>query len=483
MEKKRYLTQKEIENILDFLKPSRGIPLEASLSVIKLNKKLFREQLVSQEIYPSLIPKLKENIKTQYYQSLIQAGENIGIIGAQGIGEKQTQKTLNTFHQAGKSDKTVTVGVPRVEELLNATREPKSVNCIVKMKDYHNSISELRNTIGCQVLEIKLEKITVSWDIIINKKPEKWYLPFQILYNDDFTKYKDCISLKLNRDLLFEYQLDVETIANKIQDTFEDIKCVFSPDNIYQTKILQKLTDRKFTPEMKNFGESDYPDPIPIVQFDIFVDTSSIELPQSRILYIDQENKNQIYLEEVVQPILFNFLIAGISGIENIYFNDDHNSFDTDGSNFKELLSLSFVDYTETVSNNIWDIYENLGIEATRQFLIDEFMTIMEGINECHVKLLVEKMTFSGSISSVSRYSMRNEESGPIGKASFEETMDNFIKAAIYAQEDNIKGVSASIICGNTPKIGSGLCEIMMNTPLIISTPSILQDEIKENYY
>ena len=47
---------------------------------------------------------------------------------------------------------------------------------------------------------------------------------------------------------------------------------------------------------------------------------------------------------------------------------------------------------TRLQSNNVWDIYENLGIEAAREYLIEEFINIMEGINSCHVKLLVEKM-------------------------------------------------------------------------------------------
>ena len=60
--------------------------------------------------------------------SIIQAGESIGVICAQSIGEKQTQTTLNTFHTTGMSEKTMTAGVPRFQELLNATKKPNIVN-------------------------------------------------------------------------------------------------------------------------------------------------------------------------------------------------------------------------------------------------------------------------------------------------------------------------------------------------------------------
>ena len=59
---------------------------------------------------------------------MIQAGESVGVICAQSIGEKQTQTTLNTFHKAGQSEKTMTTGVPRFQELLNATKNPKIIN-------------------------------------------------------------------------------------------------------------------------------------------------------------------------------------------------------------------------------------------------------------------------------------------------------------------------------------------------------------------
>ena len=129
----------------------------------------------------------------------------------------------------------------------------------------------------------------------------------------------------------------------------------------------------------------------------------------------------------------------------------------------EEILKLPFVDSFRTHSNDIWETYNLFGIEAVRQYMIEEFSSIMEGINLCHVMLLVDKMTFTGTISSISRYTMRREESGPFGKASFEETLDNFLKAGVFGQEEPTRGVSASIICGKRAPIGTGLCELAMD--------------------
>lgn len=427
----RYLTEYEIEDILSFIKPKKNIPLDVSYNIVKNSKHELREQLKDIQIYPDMIQSLKDEIKNQVLTTYIEPGESVGVISAQSIGEKQTQTTLNTFHKAGSSEKTVITGVPRIEELLSATKDQKSVNSTIVLKNKHKSIEDIRNTISNKIRHIKLSKLSKTYEICIDKKPEKWYKAFDILYNDSYKKYSDCISMEIDTDLLFKYRISLKDISNAISDEYDDIICVFSPDNIGQ--------------------------------IDIYVETSKIELPEKRILFIDSDNAIEIYLEEVVQPLLYNLTISGIEGIENIYFNDDFLTIETDGGNLKKLLALPFIDINKTITNDLWDIYNTLGIDAARNFLIEEFLQLCSGINRCHIQLLADKMTFKGIISSISRYTMRNEDCGPMGKASFEETMDNFLRAGTFGQEESTNGVSASIICGKRSKIGSGFCDLIVD--------------------
>ena len=444
MSTKRPLTSDEIENILLMIQPQLGIPVEAAISIVNYNKKDLRNQLVNIRVYPEVIPKLYKEIEYQYLSSLIQAGESVGVLAAQSIGEKQTQTTLNTFHKAGSCENVVTTGVPRVEEILNATKDQHSNTSTIFMKNKYDSIEKVREAIAYNVVEVTFGKISKSYKIIINKKAEPWYEAFKLMYGDDFTQYTDCISLKLNMDILFEYKLTMEIIRESLISEYSDMTCVFSPDNIGQ--------------------------------MDIFVNTTDINLPENRLMFISCDNAVEIYLEEVVQPLLDKSVICGIPGIESIYFKPDINSFETDGSNFQKILGLYFVDSTKTMSNNIWDIYNVLGVEAARQFIIDEFMTLMEGINACHIQLLADKMTHRGTISSISRYTMRTEESGPFSKASFEETRDNFLRAGFYGQQEETKGVSSSIICGKRSKIGTGLCDLIIDVKTLPNQVKVLKD-------
>ena len=394
---KRKLSEEEITNILDFIKPNPNIPIDSGLAIVKVAKDRLRKQLETQIIYPEIIPALKEAIKKDYYNSLIQPGESVGVICAQSIGEKQTQTTLNTFHKAGQSEKTMTSGVPRFQELINATKKPKIVNHKIFMKKTPKDLENLREIVGHNIVGLTLNDLSKSIDICVNKKTEDWYKIFEMVYNKNIEDYDSCLKIKFDLDKLYRYKISLEDISKRIESKYEDLKCIFSP--LYVGEIH------------------------------VYVDTNEINIEEN-VLYVSDENKIEIYMEECVKCELENLNLFGIEGICEIFFvqNDDEWLVETNGINsrtistqyinFKNLLALEIVDEFKTVSNNVWDIYEVLGIEAARQFLIDEFMSIMEGINKCHTSLLVDRMTYGGSISSITRYTMKKEEIGPFGKAS-----------------------------------------------------------------
>lgn len=58
-------------------------------------------------------------------------GEMVGALAAQSLGEPATQMTLNTFHYAGVSAKNVTLGVPRLKEIINISKKPKTPSLTV----------------------------------------------------------------------------------------------------------------------------------------------------------------------------------------------------------------------------------------------------------------------------------------------------------------------------------------------------------------
>jgi DNA-directed RNA polymerase II subunit RPB1 len=70
-------------------------------------------------------------IETRFNQAIVQPGEMVGALAAQSLGEPATQMTLNTFHYAGVSAKNVTLGVPRLKEIINVSKNPKTPSLTV----------------------------------------------------------------------------------------------------------------------------------------------------------------------------------------------------------------------------------------------------------------------------------------------------------------------------------------------------------------
>jgi len=357
-----------------------------------------------------------------------------------------------SVHKAGQNEKSVTAGVPRFQELLNATKNPRVVNCKIYLNEGNKTLKELRETINHNIVCLKMKDLAESIEIKMNKEQETWYNPFKILYNNKFELHQHCLSIKLNKKMLYKYRIEIKEIADVIESTYEDLHCVFSSQDISQ--------------------------------IDIFVDTTKINFTEKQLLFITEENADEIYIEECVQPIIEKMIIFGIEGIESIYFTKDDDTdewyVETDGTNFKKLLGHPIIDMTRLHSNNVWDIYETLGIEAAREFLVSEFEFIMEGINICHIKLLVEKMTFTGTINSISRYTLRKDESGVLSKSSFEESVDVMVKAGFSGETEKIKGISASIICGKRGNIGTGFMDLKIDVKQLKNAKPLFKDEKNE---
>lgn len=439
----RLLNANEIEFILDFITPPIGINHNSAVSICNYRKRKLTNQLEQVYVKPEIILSLKKEIKDQYNKTLIHPGESVGIICAQSIGEKNTQTALNTFHKAGQSEKTMTEGVPRFEELLNATKNPKITNHKVFYTTNNTSIKQIRTVVGKHIQHITFNDLVTNVELCLNKTEEPFYNIFKNVHNSRFASYKHCLRFTLDLKKLYRFRLTLLFISNCIENNFQDTCCVFPPLGC------------------------DF--------IDVFIDTSQVHQYTQEYEFnnVSEEYAIEIYLYDCVIPELKKTYISGVKGVDEIFFTKDENisewlietnCYSSQHNMLKSLLSIPDVDVHKTFSNNVWELYEIFGIEASKNFLIQEFMNIMSGINSCHAILLVDRMTRDGYIQSISRYTLKNDSSGPLAKASFEECLDNFLNASIKGEVDPVMGVSASIICGKRAKCGTGIMELKIDT-------------------
>ena len=354
--------------------------------------------------------------------------------------------TLNTFHSAGLAVQTVLSGVPRFMEILNATKEPRFSSSSFSLRNTKNisttitSISGIRDIVQHHLVSLTMQDIIDNWDVFLTPPEEIWYDAFEMIYGDRFRDMERGLRLRFDPMRMYHYRIGLDDVARFLESRFDDIICVFSPQHMNQ--------------------------------MDIFVDTSLLSPPEPPTELIDATNYEAYFLEKVLLQKIGEMVLCGIQGVKDYVVQKVGDKFTliTQGNNFQEIMGLDWIDPSTVYSNNMWDIYRVLGIEAVRAFLVEELKRVISSdgtfIHPCHMTLLIDFMTYQGMIISVSRYGMKKEQSSPLAKASFEECLDHFLTAGFMGDEENIVGVSASIICGKRSNIGTGLCKLMFDPPI-----------------
>ena len=412
---------------------------------------------------------LCELIVTKNWQSWAQPGELVGIIAAQSIGEPSTQMTLNTFHLAGVAAKSnMTRGVPRLKELLKVTQNPKATSLTVFLKpEYRNKKEKAREV--AQDLELTLLRdITIKAAIYFDPDAEngetileedKELLTFFKIFEEQSARgsYKKDNEKAYNRWVL-RLVLDRERMFNK-NITMDDIAFVL---------------ERRFGSEIR-MNYSDFNSTKLVLRIHLNLD----ETAPGGLNPIDDLSN----MKKFQNKLLNSVVIRGVPGIKAVTFRkeaevveynttdgkyqaiENHYVLDTDGSNFLEVMNHPAVDGRKLLSTHVHDIFENLGIEATRQVLLNEISELFEeaGVNFRHLGLLCDVMTRAGRLMSVDRYGINKNDIGPLAKASFEETERILLRAATYGEIDPITGVSANIMMGQTIRGGTAFSQIMLD--------------------
>lgn len=499
MSSPQLLSEQQLEEICNEIPLNRALPKLVAQSVIQRIRMKLKEDLKTVKIYSQMFQKFKEEIIKCYHKTLVQAGEAVGIITAQSIGERQTQTTLNTFHSSGLTIKSVVVGVPRFSELLNATKDPKMVNCLIYLTEPFDSIASIRKRIGNTFTEITLKRLYKSSELM--KGPlEKWHYLFCEMYNVEISTLGWRVRFVLNKDVVYEYNVTMRMIRDAIKESFPTMTVLYTPES-------QGIVDI-FIDEFKNNKEDDVEDedvdePDEDVDADVDVDVDEPEEEYDADLDADadidpQEGKKTIELvkeeiemehvddmvtiEDKIIPQLLALQISGIKDVKEIFFEKRKNEVEewvitTEGSNLYGIFEHPLVDKKKTLCNNMWEINKVFGIEATRQFLIEEFLDVVTSdgtfVNSSHVELLVDLMVYTGSIISISRYGQKKVGSGPLSKASFEESLENFLKAGLNSEKETTDGVSASIMLGKLPKTGTGVFDLKMDIEAILANRPI----------
>ena len=420
--------------------------------------------IVKQRFTKVAFDTLTELIILRNWQAWAQPGEQVGIIAAQSIGEPSTQMTLNTFHLAGVAAKSnVTRGVPRLKELLKVTKSPKAISLTAYLKPEFRQDKEKAREV-CQDLELTLLRdVTTRAAIYYDPKDEEtivdegdkelisFYKAFEkgtvadeetAIAPEEEVWSRWMLRLELDRERLFGKNISMEDIAFVLRQRFDDeVHLIYSDFN--SPRLIMRIR----LPAIAKSGLDDLAN-----------------------------------LKKFVNRLLNGIVIRGVTGIKSMKFREDKDILeykdgkyekitqyvlDSDGTNFQAVMSHPMVDGMKLVSSHVHDIFENLGIEATRAVLLNEIIALFEAagadVNFRHPGLLCDVMTRGGKLMSADRYGINKNDIGPLAKASFEETEKILLRAAVFGEVDPVTGVSANIMTGQVIRGGTAFSQILLD--------------------
>jgi len=201
----RFLSKDEIQRELEKLNgkvPKRVIQnLETELSQIRVTKEELEEII--------------EEVIRKYEYSMVEPGEAVGVVAAQSIGEPSTQMTMRTFHYAGVAELNVTLGLPRIIEIVDARKEPSTPSMTIYLQEEYAKDREKAKYIARQIETVTVENLLKGTEIdLIDGK----------------------VYLFLDEEELKKHELSVEDIVKKISRFKAEIEY---DDNTISLKLQQ----------------------------------------------------------------------------------------------------------------------------------------------------------------------------------------------------------------------------------------------------
>ncbi|MBU1111213.1 MAG: DNA-directed RNA polymerase subunit A'' [archaeon] len=372
----------DIKSVVDEYAKENNLPESIITSI---------EEHLPANVTKTQIKEIMDKIVLSFERSKVNAGECVGLVGAESIGEPGTQMTLNTFHLAGVAEVQVTTGLPRIIEIFDARKLIKTPMMEIYLKAPHNEFENVRK------FAVKIKE-TVLGEFISD-------ITIDIL--------EQTLKVTLNQRMMENFQVEKDDLLKSLKNKVKGFS-------------LEKTEDG----------------------FELKSKTSKVE-----------ELKELYVLKEKLKGIK----VRGVKNIKQVMPVKRQEEYIvlTAGTNLKEILSLPEVDTTRTVSNDLFEIYEVLGIEAARQAIIQEVYKVVESqglnIDIRHIMMVADLMCGSGFVKGITRFGVVSEKSSVLARSSFETPIKHMINAALEGEEDWLRSVVENVMINQPVPLGTGL--------------------------
>src|ERR671910_193351 len=342
------------------------------------------------------VEKVMKKVLDLIDRALAEPGEAVGVVTAQSIGEPGTQMTLRTFHFAGVKERNVTLGLPRLIELVDARKKPVTPTMDIYLDKEHRVSREKALEVAQQIIFTKVGDLIQKTD----------------------TDYTGVISFHLSEEKLSERGCD-------FKDVYEVLK---GSKKKYEISMNEKKYFIKVT--------------------------------------MPEESDAQLIL--TLKNKLLNARVKGVPDIERVTIvkQDEEWVIQTAGSNLAKVMAVDGVDTTRTTTNNVYEIWQMLGIEAARTALVKEITNTLEEqgleVDTRHIMLVADLMTSKGHLQQIGRHGIAGTKTSVLARAAFEITDPTIAKASLEGQVETLRGVTENVIVGATVPVGTGMVDLYM---------------------
>ncbi|KAF8067125.1 DNA-directed RNA polymerase III subunit RPC1 [Scenedesmus sp. PABB004] len=349
----------------------------------------------------------------KYGAKRVDPGSTVGAVGAQSIGEPGTQMTLKTFHFAGVASMNVTLGVPRIKEIINGARA-------ISTPILRVALSSPTDLVAARLVKGRLERTSlgqVAQSISIVLRPGSGSAALGEAH----------IAVVLDMAAIAALALDVDAASVK-QAVLDAPKLKLRPDAL---RVLGR-------------------------------DTLLVVPPDGGA------SQGLLFALEQLMAALPKVIVQGIPSVERAVISrnkDETYTLLVEGTGLQAVMGTLGVRGEATSTNHVAEVERVLGIEAARRSVMAEIKYTMGShgmaIDDRHTMLLADCMTYKGEVLGITRFGIAKMKDSVLHSASFEKTADHLFDAAIHGRADDVVGVSESIIMGIPMPTGTGLFRLV----------------------
>jgi DNA-directed RNA polymerase II subunit RPB1 len=414
--------------------PKELITLQFSV-LVHLRAVALRERHVGVEQLRDQLERLYLRCQT----SAISPGEMVGSIAAQSVGEPCTQLTLNTFHAAGIGSQ-LTLGVPRFKELIDLSKNMRTPSMQVHLKAPFCTSRRFAEDLANTMIQTKLSDVVVDTAVV---------------YSD--ATYPE------------------DALATSIDMAMRPVPPDFTAEWIRMGMHRDLMLRRHLTPtDVKNHLMQCYGRTLHLT----CADTNALEWFLHIRVQTAEGVSNASLLNQVGRQLLFDVQLAGMKKITNATVQtiadpvapgetEERFIIETSGISMTHVALCDAVDMTRIMLNDIYEVWNTFGAEATVAKLFEQIETTIsfDGtyVDPRHVLLIADTMLFEGCPMPLTRHGInRSRQNGPLARISFEETVDLINEAAMYNMSDTGRGVTQSVMTGQLARMGTGLVSVRM---------------------